>query len=103
MNFNFSIMNLNRLSISIKPGVIQLRKTNLVVKNFNNNLSTNLRIYNIYLCAQITAYSKQFRTDDVTSNLQEKKKTLNCCNLNTIVERQSSMYKITGLILTQVT
>ena len=51
-----------------KPGVIQLRKTNLLVKNFNNALATNLRIYYVYLNAQITACSKRFRTDDVTSN-----------------------------------
>ena len=71
MNINFSVVNLNRLPILIKPGVKQLRKTNLV-KNFNSDLATNFHIYYIYLNARITAYSKRFQTDDVTSNVQRK-------------------------------
>ena len=100
MNFNFSITNLNSLPILIKPEVEQLTETNFLKIKFRNDLSTDVRIYYIHLLAQITT-TKRFRTDDVTSNMQRKAR--NRCNLNTIVERQSSITKISSLIPKQVT
>ena len=73
MNINFSIINLNSLPILIDPGVEQLMKAKLLEnKTLTVILTTNFRIYYIFLNAQITAYSKRFRTDDVTSNVQRK-------------------------------